>query len=182
MPWKDLSLDEQHELISKDSFPEDMHLLDPFKLQHSDVEALWQHWTCRQKANARPLIFYASAAVNIRCAKACPGQPKKAHHPSPQHVSEEEDNGDNEDKDKNGDSNKDDDEDDDEDEADNKKSETSHPHSPVANAAFPSSKIDFLHNLSLDLVYTEFVDRLSSRKEVSVLLYDILIQSDIHCI
>ena len=78
MPWKDLSLDEQHELISKDSFPEDMRLLDPSKLQRCDVEALWQHWTRRQKANARPLIFYASAAVNIRRAKARPSQPKKA--------------------------------------------------------------------------------------------------------
>ena len=172
MPWKDLSIDEQHELISKDSFPEDMHLLDPSKLQCCDVEALWQHWTRRQKANARPLIFYASAAVNICRAKACPGWPKKAHCPSPQHVSEEEDNRDNEDND----------EDDDEDEADNKKSEAPHPHSPAANAASPSSKIDFLCNLSSDLVYTEFVDHLSSRKEVSVLLYDILIQSDIHCI
>ena len=172
VPWKDLSLDEQHELISKDSFPEDMRLLDPSKLQRCDVEALWQHWTRRQKANARPLIFYASAAVNIRRAKARPSRPKKARRPSPQHVSEEEDNGDNED----------DDEDDDEDEADNKKSETPHPHSPAANAASPSSKIDFLRNLSSDLVYTEFMDRLSSRKEVSVLLYDILIQSDIHCI
>ena len=93
-------------------------------------------------------------------------------HPSPQHVSEEEDNRDNED----------DNEDDDEDEADNKKSETPHPHSPAANAASPGSKIDFLCNLSSDLVYTKFVDRLSSRKEVSVLLYNILIQSDIHCI
>ena len=182
MPWKDLSLDEQHELISKDSFPEDMHLLDPSKLQCCDVEALWQHWTCRQKAKARPLIFYASAAVNIGCAKAHLGRPKKARHPSPQHVSEEEDNGDNEDKDKNGDNNEDNDEDNDEDEADNKKSETPHPHSPAANAASPGSKIDFLRNLSSDLVYTEFVDCLSSRKEVSVLLYDILIQSDIHCI
>ncbi|KAH9986044.1 hypothetical protein BJV77DRAFT_1071175 [Russula vinacea] len=155
VPWKDLSLDEQHELISKDSFPEDMRLLDPSKLQRCDVEALWQHWTRRQKANARPLIFYASAAVNIRRAKARPSRPKKARRPSPQHVSEEEDNGDNED----------DDEDDNEDEADNKKSETPHPHSPAANAASPGSKIDFLRNLSSDLVYTEFVDRLSSRKE-----------------
>ncbi|KAH9983734.1 hypothetical protein BJV77DRAFT_1072650 [Russula vinacea] len=140
VPWKDLSLDEQHELISKDSFPEDMRLLDPSKLQRCQCSA--SH-------------FYASAAVNIRRAKARPSRPKKARRPSPQHVSEEEDNGDNED----------DDEDDNEDEADNKKSETPHPHSPAANAASPGSKIDFLRNLSSDLVYTEFVDRLSSRKE-----------------
>ncbi|KAH9990726.1 hypothetical protein BJV77DRAFT_1068789 [Russula vinacea] len=140
VPWKDLSLDEQHELISKIPSLKTCVFL---TLPNFNV------------ANARPLIFYASAAVNIRCAKARPSQPKKARHPSPQHVSEEEDNGDNED----------DNEDDDEDEADNKKSETPHPHSPAANAASPSSKIDFLCNLSSDLVYTEFVDRLSSRKE-----------------
>jgi hypothetical protein len=192
VPWKDLSLDEQHDLISSDSFPEDMRLLDPSKLQRSDIEALWKHWTRRQKANSRPLIFYPSAALNIRRAKAHPGQPKKAPRPSPQHVSEEEDDGDNDDKDKakhgaedeeedeedeeeedNKDDNKDDDDDDhddDEDKADNKKSETPHPHSPAAHASSPSSKIDFLRTLSSDLVYTEFVDRLSSREEVSVLL------------
>ena len=100
MPWKDLSLDEQHDLISSDSFSEDMHLLDPFKLQCSDIEALWKHWTRRQKANSWPLIFYSSAALNIRHAKAHPGRPKKAPRPSPQHVSEEEDDRDNDDKDK----------------------------------------------------------------------------------
>ncbi|KAH9984341.1 hypothetical protein BJV77DRAFT_1072222 [Russula vinacea] len=133
VPWKDLSLDEQHDLISSDSFSEDMHLLDPFKLQCSDIEALWKHWTRRQKANSRPLIFYPSAALNIRHAKA---------HPDDD----------------------DDDDDDDEDKADNKKSETPHPHSPAAHASSPSSKIDFLSTLSSDLVYTEFVDHLSSRE------------------
>jgi hypothetical protein len=128
VPWKDLSLDESHKLISKNSFPEDMCLLDPSKLQRSDVEALWKHWTCRQKANAWPLIFYGSAAAKICHAKACPRQPKKAPHPSPQHVSEEKDNGDNEDKDEHEDededNDKDNDKDNDDDEADDNMSET----------------------------------------------------------
>ena len=179
VPWKDLSLDESHELISKNSFPEDMRLLDPSKLQCSDVEALWKHWTRRQKANARPLIFYGSAAAKSCHAKAHSRQPKKAPHPSPQHVSEEKDNGDSEDEDKDEDEDedneKDNDKDNDDDEADNNMSETPppHPKSPAANASSPSSKIKFLHSLFSDLVYTEFVDRLSSRKEVSVLLGDI---------
>ena len=139
--WKDLSLDESHELIRKNSFPEDMRLFDPSKLQHSDVEALWKHWTCRQKANAWPLIFYGSAAAKIHHAKARPHQPKKVPHPSPQHVSEEKDNGDNEDDDEDEDEDEDNDEDNhkdnDNDEADNNMLETPPPPTQTAQQQMP---------------------------------------------
>ncbi|KAH9989034.1 hypothetical protein BJV77DRAFT_964144 [Russula vinacea] len=110
VPWKDLSLDEQHELISKDSFPEDMHLLDP-----SNFNILIQ------KANARPLIFYASAAVNIRVLRLVLVSQRRHTIPPHNMFLRRKTMGTM--KTRQNEIVKDDDEDDDEDEADNKKKE-----------------------------------------------------------